>query len=150
MVTLVITICLLITPFIMAFSHCAIIYNKHSASVYTNYFIVFSISSFALMNAIAYLTDGDSVAQFQGWNFSPAVFQIGLFELSLFIFSIFAVFKNKSFKAGFLLFFAIYTVMSSFTLFSGSKLEDGLLGMFIVENVSAFIAYVFYKALYQK
>jgi hypothetical protein len=133
----------------MAFAQCAIIYKKHSTSIYANYFIIFSISSFALLNSIAYMTDGDSISKFQGWDFSPAIFQIGIFQLAIFLYSVIAIFKNNNFKASMLLFFAIYTIMDSFTVFNGSQIQDNVLGIFLVENLTAFIALIFYRILYR-
>ena len=80
MVTIIIGICLLITPFIIAFLHSNIIYNKNYAKIYANYFIITNISFYTFINSYAYLVDGDSISKFQGWIYTPAVFQIGIFE----------------------------------------------------------------------
>ena len=51
-----------------------------------------------------YLTDGDYMNKFQGWIYTPVVFQLGIHELALFLFSIIALFKGFGFKATCLIF----------------------------------------------
>ncbi|WP_150467756.1 DUF6790 family protein [Francisella sp. SYW-9] len=147
MVTIIISICLLITPFIIAFLHSSIIYNKHYPSVYANYFIASNISLMTLINSYAYLVYGDSMSKFQGWIFTPAVFQIGIFQLCLFIFSILALFKNPQFKAACLIFFTIYTILDSLTLFSGSTYNNALEAIFFINIIAALISYILYRFL---
>ncbi|WP_341483128.1 hypothetical protein, partial [Francisella tularensis] len=106
-------------PFIIAFLHSIIINAKHQITIYSNYFIVSNISLYNLINSYAYLLDGDTISKFQGWIFTPAVFQIGIFQLALFLFSSLALFKYSQFKASFLIFLTIYRVLNSLTLFSG-------------------------------
>ena len=147
MVTTIVSVCLLITPFIIAFLHSSIIHAKHYANIYANYFIIINISLYTLINSYVYLEDGDSVSKFQGWIFTPAVFQIGIFQLALFLFSILALFKNNQFKAACLIFFAIYTILNSPTLFSGSVYNSVVEAIFFVNIAAAVIAYVLYKVL---
>jgi hypothetical protein len=73
-----------------------------------------------LLNSYAYLIDGDYISKFQGWIYTPAVFQLGLYQLALFLFSIVALFKGSGFKASCLIFFAIYNVLSTLSLFTGA------------------------------
>ncbi|APD50699.1 DUF6790 family protein [Francisella hispaniensis] len=150
MVTIIVSVCLLITPFIIAFLHSSIICAKHHANIYANYFIISNISLYTFINSYAYLVDGDNISKFQGWIFTPAVFQIGIFELALFLFSILALFKNSQFKAACLIFFAIYTVLNSLTLFSGSIYYSGVEAVFFVNTAAAVIAYVLYRILTRK
>lgn len=150
MVTIILSICLLITPFIIAFLHSSIIHAKHHINIYANYFIVSNISLYNLINSYAYPLDGDNISKFQGWIFTPAVFQIGIFQLALFLFSILALFKNSQFKASCLIFFTIYTVLNSLTLFSGSIYYSGVETIFFVNLATALIAYILYRILTRK
>ncbi|AIT10206.1 membrane protein [Candidatus Francisella endociliophora] len=150
MVTVIISICLLISPFIIAFLHSSIMYGKHHVNIYANYFIVSNISFFSFINSYTYLLDGDSISKFQGWIFTPAVTQIGIFQLGLFIFSILALFKNAQFKAACLIFYAIYTVLNSLMLFSGSVYNEYVEAIFFVNIVAAVISYVLYRILNRK
>ncbi|AFJ43730.1 DUF6790 family protein [Francisella orientalis] len=147
MVTVIISICLLISPFIIAFLHSSIIYSKHHENIYANYFIVFNISPYACINSFTYLVDGDSISKFQGWIYTPAVFQIGIFELAIFLFSILALFKNREFKAACLIFFAIYTLLDALTLFSGQIYSQYIEAVFFINITTAIIAYILYKIL---
>lgn len=147
MVTIIISICLLITPFTIALLHSSIIYGRQRASIYANYFIVSNITLFSFINSYAYLADGVSISKFQGWIFTPAVFQIGIFQLVMLIFSILALFKNNQFKSACLIFFAIYTVLNSLTLFSGSVYSEYIEAIFLVNIVTALIAYILYRVL---
>ncbi|AXA34244.1 DUF6790 family protein [Francisella adeliensis] len=149
MVTIVISVCLLITPFIIAFLHSSIIYKKHFPNIYANYFIAINISVFMLLNSYAYLVDGDYMSKFQGWIYTPAVFQLGLYQLSLFILSIVALFKGSAFKAACLLFFSIYTILNILSLFSGAYNEIANAVM-IVDILTAVISFGLYKALSRK
>ncbi|MBY7734924.1 DUF6790 family protein [Francisella philomiragia] len=150
MVTVIISICLLISPFIIAFLHSSIIYGKHHANIYANYFIVFNISLYACINSFTYLVDGDSISKFQGWIYTPAVFQIGIFELAIFLFSILALFKNREFKTACLIFFAIYTLLDALTLFSGQIYSQYVEAVFFINITTALIAYILYKILNRK
>ena len=150
MVTIIINACLLIAPFVIAFLHSSIIYNKHYANVYVNYFIASNISLLTLINSYAYLLYGDNISKFQGWIFTPAVFQIGIFQLGLFLFSILTLFKNSQFKAACLMFFAIYTVLSSLTLFNGTVYNQDVKIIFFINLATALIAYILYKILSRK
>lgn len=148
MVAITITLCLLISPFVLAFAHSAIIFNKHKASLYANYFIVFNVSYYTFINSLAYLVYGDDISKFQGWIYSPAIFQIGIFQLSIFIYSLIVLFKDSKFKSGLLLFFSIYTVLNSFSLFTGNVSEPHIvLWMFVLGLITAFISFVFYRIL---
>lgn len=149
MVTIVISVCLLITPFIIGFLHSSIIYKKHSPNIYANYFIAINISVFMLLNSYAYLVDGDYMSKFQGWIYTPAVFQLGLYQLALFIFSVIALLKGSAFKAGCLLFFSIYTLLNILSLFSGAY--NGLvLWIMAVNLLTALLSYILYKYLMRK
>ncbi|ALB01799.1 membrane protein [Francisella persica ATCC VR-331] len=151
MVTIIVSVCLLITPFIIAFLHSSIIHDKHYANIYANYFIISNISLYTLINSYVYLVCGDIMSKFQGWIFTPAVFQIGIFQLAIFLFSILALFKNSQFKAACLIFFAIYTILNSLTLFnSGSVYNSVVEAIFFVNIVAAVIAYVLYRVLNRK
>lgn len=147
MVTIIISICLLITPFTIAFLHSSIIYGKQRANIYANYFIISNVTLFGFINSYAYLIDGGSISKFQGWIFTPAVFQIGVFQLAVLIFSILALFKNNQFKSACLIFFAIYTVLNSLTLFSGSVYNQYIEAIFFVNIITALIAYILYRIL---
>jgi len=147
MVTIIISICLLTTPFTIAFLHSSIIYGKQQASIYANYFIISNVTLFSFINSYAYLIDGDSISKFQGWIFTPAVFQIGIFQSAMLVFSILALFKNNQFKSACLVFFAIYTVLNSLTLFSGSVYNQYVEAIFFVNIITALIAYILYKVL---
>ncbi|QLE79700.1 hypothetical protein FLM55_08120 [Francisella sp. Scap27] len=149
MVTIVISVCLLITPFIIGFLHSSIIYKKHSPNIYANYFIAINISVFMLLNSYAYLVDGDYMSKFQGWIYTPAVFQLGIYQLALFLFSIIALFKGSAFKAGCLIFFSIYTLLNILSLFSGDYNEVAL-WLMVVDLLTAMLAYVLYKCLIRK
>jgi hypothetical protein len=149
MVTIVISLCLLITPFTIAFLHSSIIYGKHNPNIYANYFIAANISLLMLLNSYAYLVDGDYISKFQGWIYTPAVFQLGLYQLALFLFSIIALFKGSQFKAGCLLFFSIYMVLNILSLFTGNYNE--IVNAVIVINIlTAVISFGLYKALCRK
>jgi len=150
MVTIIVSICLLITPFTIAFMHSSIIYNKHNANIYANYFIASNISFFSLINCYTYLLDGVSISKFQGWIYSPAIFQIGIFQLAICLFSILALFKSNQFKSACLIFFAIYTVLNSLTLFSGSIYNEYVEAIFFVNIITALIAYILYRILSAK
>jgi len=146
MVTIVISLCLLVTPFTIAFFHSSIIYGKHNPNIYANYFIVVNTSLLMLLNSYAYLIDGDYISKFQGWIYTPAVFQLGIYQLALFLFSIIALFKGSQFKAGCLMFFAIYNILSIFSLFSGAY-NELILWMMAVNILTALLSYVLYKFL---
>ncbi|MFT4694832.1 MAG: hypothetical protein ACI8TE_001754 [Francisella sp.] len=146
MVTIVISLCLLITPFTIAFLHSNIIYGKHNPNIYANYFIAANISLLMLLNSYAYLIDGDYISKFQGWIYTPAVFQLGLYQLALFLFSIIALFKGSQFKAGCLLFFSIHMVLNILSLFTGNYNE--IVNAVIVINIlTAVISFGLYKVL---
>lgn len=141
MVTIVISVCLLITPFTIAFLHSSIIYGKHNPNIYANYFIAINISLLMLLNSYAYLVDGDAISKFQGWIYTPAVFQLGLYQLALFLFSIIALVKSSQFKAGCLIFFAIYSILSIFSLLLGdyNKLVPSIM---VINLLTALLAYM--------
>ena len=147
MVTLVIYISLLITPFIMAFSHCSILYKKHYSHIYADYFIVFDISLYMVMNAFAYLFNGEYISSFQSWQFTPAITQLGILYLTISIISIISLFKDKSFKSCFLIFYSIYLILHSFTLFSGKAIDSHILGLYIVDIIKSLTCYLLYKYL---
>jgi len=149
MVTIVISLCLLVTPFTIAFFHSSIIYGKHNPNIYANYFIVPNISLLMLLNSYAYLVDGDYISKFQGWIYTPAVFQLGLYQLALFLFSVIALFKGSEFKAGCLLFFSIYTLLNILSLFSGDYNEI-VNAVVVVDILTAVISFGLYKALCRK
>ena len=90
------------------------------------------------------------MSKFQGWIFTLAVFQIGIFQLARFLFSILTLFKNNQFKAACLIFFAIYKILNSPTLFSGSVYNSVVEAIFFVNIAAAVIAYVLYKILSRK
>ena len=146
MVTIVISLCLLVTPFTIAFFHSSIIYGKHNPNIYANYFIAANISLLMLLNSYAYLVDGDYMSKFQGWIYTPAVFQLGIYQLALFSFSIIALFKGSAFKAGCLIFFAIYNILSIFSLFSGAY-NELVLWIMTVNLLTALLSFVLYKFL---
>ncbi|GAB4224729.1 MAG: hypothetical protein Kow0076_7510 [Francisella sp.] len=147
MVSAVVSFCLLITPFILAFLHSSIIYKQHHIKIYANYFIASNITLFMLINSYAYLVDGYSISKFQGWIFTPAIFQIGIFELSFFLFSIIALFKCQNFKSACLIFFCIYTILNSLTLFNGSVYYSGVEAIFVINISSATISYILARLL---
>jgi hypothetical protein len=149
MVTIVISLCLLVTPFTIAFLHSSIIYGKHNPNIYANYFIAANISLLMLLNSYAYLVDGDYISKFQGWIYTPAVFQLGLYQLALFLFSVIALFKGSEFKAGCLLFFSIYTLLNILSLFSGDYNEI-VNAVVVVDILTAVISFGLYKALCRK
>ena len=149
MVTIVISLCLLVTPFTIAFFNSSIIYGKHNPNIYANYFIAANISLLMLLNSYAYLVDGDYISKFQGWIYTPAVFQLGLYQLALFLFSVIALFKGSEFKAGCLLFFSIYTLLNILSLFSGDYNEI-VNAVVVVDILTAVISFGLYKALCRK
>lgn len=150
MVTTIVSVCLLITPFIIVFLHSSIIHAKHYENIYANYFIISNKNLYTLINSYVYLAYGDSMSKFQGWIFTPAVFHIGIFQLTLFLFSILALLKNNQFKAACLIFFCYYTILNSPTLFSGSVYNSVVEVIFFVNIAAAVIAYVLYKVLSRK
>ncbi|BCD90999.1 hypothetical protein fh0823_11380 [Francisella halioticida] len=87
------------------------------------------------------------MSKFQGWIFTPAVFQIGIFQLCLFIFSVLALFKNSQFKAACLIFFSIYIILDSLTSFSGSIYNQAVEAVFFINLIAALIAYILYRLL---
>ena len=149
MVTIVISLCLLVTPFTIAFLHSSIIYGKHNPNIYANYFIAANISLLMLLNSYAYLIYGDYMSKFQGWIYTPAVFQLGLYQLALFLFSVIALFKGSAFKASCLLFFSIYTLLNILSLFNGVYNEI-VNAVVVVDVLTAAISFGLYKALCRK
>ena len=149
MVTIVISLCLLITPFTIAFLHSSIIYGKHNPNIYANYFIAANISLLMLLNSYAYLIDGDYISKFQGWIYTPAVFQLGLYQLALFLFSIIALFKGSEFKAACLLFFSIYTILNILSLFT-SNYNEIVNAVIVINILTAVISFGLYKSLCRK
>lgn len=147
MVTITITICLLITPFTIAFLHSSIIYNKHSASVYANYFIVGNISIMSLINSYAYLIYGDYISKFQGWPFSPAIFELGIFQLCLLILSVIAIFKGPQFKAACLIFFSFFIILNSINLAFNTTPNTEIKTLVCLGLLQGFISYFFYRKL---
>ena len=147
MVTITITICLLITPFTIAFLHSSILYNKHHIGLYANYFIISNISFTALMNSYAYLLDGDYISKFQGWSFTPAIFELGIFQLSLFILSIISLFKGYQFKAASLIFFSFYSMLNSYNMIYNTEYNNTIATIFCLGLLQGLIAYIFYRKL---
>lgn len=147
MVTIIISICLLITPFILAFCHSIIIYSEHHSRIYANYFIACNFSIITFINSYMCLLYGDSVSKFQGWIFTPAIFQIGIFQLSMCFFSIIAIIKKPPFKAACLIFFSIYSILSSFTLLTDDSHNQFIAILFAINITTGLIAYVLYRLI---
>ncbi len=57
-----------------------------------------------LLNSYGYLLNGDYMSKFQGCIYTPAAFQLVIYQLALFLFSVIVLFKGSAFKAGCLLF----------------------------------------------
>ncbi|AJC48808.1 membrane protein [Allofrancisella guangzhouensis] len=147
MITIIINTCLLITPFILAFCHNTIIYSKHHSKMYANYFIACNISVITFINSYMCLLYGDSISKFQGWIFTPAIFQIGVFQLSMFFFSIIAIIKKLPFKAACLIFFSIYSILSSFTLLTDDSHNQFIAILFAMNMITGLIAYILYRLI---
>ncbi|QIV95851.1 hypothetical protein EDC55_10536 [Allofrancisella inopinata] len=147
MVTIIISICLLITPFILAFCHSIIIYSQNHSRIYANYFIACNFSIITFINSYMCLLYGDSVSKFQGWIFTPAIFQIGIFQLSMCFFSIIAIIKKPPFKAACLVFFSIYSILSSFTLLTDDTYNEFIVALFTIDLITAMVAYILYALL---
>lgn len=89
------------------------------------------------------------MSKFQGWIYTPAVFQLGLYQLALFLFSVIALFKGSGFKAACLLFFSIYTLLNILSLFSGNYNEIAS-SVIVVDILTAVISFGLYKVLGKK
>ena len=103
---------MVVMPLLWSLLHILILNSKSKIIVVVNYFIGVNIFFSMLINAAGCLVFTSDIAHLQGWEISPAMYQMGILYLSLSLTGLAAIFMKIQFKLCTLITNGLYTLMS--------------------------------------